>query len=68
MKNLLSVQEQLQSGTSDLKEIAAQYLERIKEKNPSVNAMVQFDEETVQSEADRISKKIKDGSAGPLAG
>ena len=68
MKNLLSVQEQLQSGTSDLKDIAAQYLERIKEKNPSVNAMVQFDEETVLSEADKISKKIKDGSAGPLAG
>lgn len=68
MKNLLSVQEQLHSGTTDLKEIASQYLERIKENNPSINAMVQFDEKTVQDEAGRISKKIKEGSAGPLAG
>jgi len=68
MKNLLSVQEQLRSGTTDLKEIASQYLERIKENNPAVNAMVQFDEKTVQDESVRISKKIKEGTAGPLAG
>lgn len=68
MKNLLSVQEQLRSGTSDLNDIATQYLSNIKKKNPTINAIVQFSEETVLKDAARIQKKIKDGTAGPLAG
>jgi aspartyl-tRNA(Asn)/glutamyl-tRNA(Gln) amidotransferase subunit A len=68
MKNLLSVQEQLRSGTSDLKDLATQYLSTIKKDNPAVNAMVHFDEEAALSDAERIQNKISDGSAGPLAG
>lgn len=68
MDNLLSVQEQLKAGNTDLSDLAARYLNTIKEKNPAVNAMVHVDEDHVRSRAAEIQKKINDGTAGSLAG
>lgn len=68
MKNLLSVQEQLRSGKTDLKDLANQYLSNIKKDNPTVNAMVQYDEKSVLNQASDIQEKIKSGKAGALAG
>lgn len=68
MKNLLSVQERLRSGKTDLKDIANQYLSNIKNNNPSVNAFVQYDEDLVLKQVSAIQKKINAGNAGALAG
>lgn len=68
MKNLLSTQEQLQSGSTKLQDIADSYLQTIKSDNPAINAFVQFDEKSIQQQAADIQKKIDDGKAGALAG
>lgn len=68
MKNLLSVQERLRSGKTDLTDIATQYLSNIKNKNSSVNAIVQYDEESVLKQAAIIQEKISSGKSGALAG
>lgn len=68
MKNLLSVQERLRSGKTDLTDIATQYLSNIKNKNSSVNAIVQYDEDSVLKQAAIIQEKISSGKSGALAG
>ncbi len=68
MDNLLSVQEQLKAGKTDLTDHAGRYLDTINEKNPTVNAIVHVDDEQVRSQAATIQKKIDDGTAGRLAG
>lgn len=68
MKNLLSIQEQLESGELTLPDLASSYLETIKEKNADVNAIVHFDEESVLKQASDIQKKMDSGNAGNLAG
>ena len=68
MKNLLSTQEQLRSGSLDLNDLAGRYIENIETKNPSVNAFVDFDKEEVKTNASQIQHKIKNGNAGKLAG
>lgn len=68
MKNLLSTQEQLQSGNVKLQDLASGYLETIKSRNPEVNAFVDVDESAVLKQAQEIQKKIDKGNAGKLAG
>ncbi|MEX0646258.1 MAG: amidase family protein [Balneolaceae bacterium] len=68
MKNLLSTQEQLQSGKVKLQDLAEEYLEKIKTNNPDINAFVNFDESSVRKQAGDIQKKIENGNAGKLAG
>ncbi|MFO7799759.1 amidase family protein [Rhodohalobacter sp.] len=68
MKNLLSIQEQLKSGELKLPELASTYLETIKSRNPEINAIVHFDEESVLKQASDIQKKIDSGKSGNLAG
>lgn len=68
MKNLLSIQDELSSGTLSMPEIVDQYIRAIKEKNGSVNSIVYFDEEDARKQAGEIQKKIDAGTAGDLAG
>ncbi|MDZ7719464.1 MAG: amidase family protein [Balneolaceae bacterium] len=68
MKNLLSVQEQLQSGKRKVTDICDEYLETIKESNSEVNAFVFVDDEDVRKQASDVQKKINAGTAGKLAG
>lgn len=68
MKNLLSVQEQLQSGKHKVTDICDEYLESIRETNSKVNAFVSVDEEDVRKQASDIQKKFDAGTAGKLAG
>ncbi|NBC02655.1 MAG: Asp-tRNA(Asn)/Glu-tRNA(Gln) amidotransferase subunit GatA [Bacteroidetes bacterium] len=68
MKNLLSVQEQLQSGKRKVTDICEEYLQTIKETNSEVNAFVSVDDEDVRKQATNIQQKIDAGKAGKLAG
>ncbi len=68
MKNLLSVQEQIKSGKLNLRDISEGYIKTVTKKNPEINAIVHFDEDDVRQEADRIQKKIENGTSGSLAG
>lgn len=68
MKNLLSIQDELSSGTLSMPEIVDQYICTIKEKNGTVNSIIYFDEDSVRKQAEDIQKKIDAGTAGNLAG
>ncbi len=68
MKNLLSTKERLKSGSISFTDIVDSYISTIEEKNPSVNAFINTDFDSVRTRALTIQKKIKDGSAGALAG
>lgn len=68
MKNLLAVQEQVRSGKFNLRDKSEKYIQSITDKNEEINAIVHFDADEVKSEADRIQKKIDDGTCGSLAG
>lgn len=68
MKNMLSVQEQLSSGTKNLPDICDEYIRSIQAKNPEINGFIEFDEVQVRKDAQIIQKKIKSGIAGKLAG
>lgn len=68
MKNLLTTQDELSAGKTNLQEIVEQYIETIESKNDTVNAIVSLDKEKAREQARLIQKKIKDGSAGKLAG
>jgi aspartyl-tRNA(Asn)/glutamyl-tRNA(Gln) amidotransferase subunit A len=68
MKNLLSVQEHLQSGKQKITDICDEYLKTIEETNSEVNAFVSVDEKDVRQQASDVQKKIDAGTAGKLAG
>ena len=68
MKNMLSVQEQLSSGKTNLPDICEKYIRSINSKNPDINGFIDFDESQVRRDAQRIQKKIKSGEVGKLAG
>ena len=65
--SLASIQSDLKSGKISCHSITASYLDRIKE-NAHLNAFVEtFDQEAL-SRAEEIDQKIKDNTAGKLAG
>lgn len=68
MKNLLSTKERLKSGSISFTDIVDDYINTIEERNPSVNAFINTDFDSVRTRAQEIQKKINDGSAGALAG
>lgn len=68
MKHLLSVQELLTSGKTNMLDIADNYIQNIESRNPEINGFVYFDKETVRKEASGIQKRIESGEAGKLAG
>lgn len=65
---LSEVQQKLSSGETDLKELVQDYLDRIDDRNDTVNAMVAVYAEQALADAVRIQQKIDEGTAGDLAG
>jgi len=68
MKNLLSIQDELSSGSLRLPNIVEQFINTIEEKNGTVNAIVSMDADHARKQAADIQKKIDNGTAGQLAG
>jgi len=68
MKNLLSIQDELNSGSLALPDLVEQYIETIEKKNDTVNALVSFSADDARKQAADIQKKIDNGTAGKLAG
>src|SRR6056297_319091 len=68
MKNLLSIQDELNSGSLTLPDLVEQYIETIEKKNGTVNALVSFSAGDARKHAVDIQKKIDNGTAGQLAG
>jgi aspartyl-tRNA(Asn)/glutamyl-tRNA(Gln) amidotransferase subunit A len=48
--------------------LVAEHLSTIEKNNTEINAVTHLDIEGALERADRIEAKIKDGTAGPLAG
>lgn len=59
--------EQVRSGRS-LKESVQQYIDQIDQTNPELNIVLRDSRQEALEHADHIEKKIKDGTAGKLAG
>ena len=68
MNDLLTLREQLKEKKISLPEVVKSYIKTIKNKNPEVNAFISIDEERALDEAEKIQKKINDGTHGKLAG
>ncbi|MGM0507506.1 MAG: amidase family protein [Bacteroidota bacterium] len=68
MRDIHSVQREIQAGELRLEDLLDEYLERIEQKNPEVNAFVSVEAAEAREEAKEIQKKMTDGSAGRLAG
>lgn len=68
MKNLLSIQDELSSGSIRMPDIVEQYINTIEDTNGTVNALISFDADDARKQAADIQKKIENGSAGKLAG
>lgn len=56
------------SGATSLKSIVQAYLDRIEALNPSLNLFLEVYAQEALAAADAIEAKIKNGTAGPLAG
>lgn len=68
MNDLLSTKEHLRNKKITLPGIVDSYLDAVSEKNETLNAFISTDTDFVKSEAERIQKKINNGTAGSLAG
>lgn len=61
-------QEKVFSGELSLKDIVEETIRSIEARNDEINAYVYTDFEAALEEADRIQKKVEEGTAGKLAG
>jgi len=68
MNDLLSTKEQLKNKEITLPEIVDIYLDTISKKNKTINAFITVDAGLAKSEAERLQKKVDNGTAGSLAG
>lgn len=68
MSNFSAARKQLQLGKLSVPELVDEYLNRIREKNPTLNAFISVDEESAREQASSIQSKIDSGEAGRLAG
>ncbi len=64
--------DDIQQGIKDrkisLSEVTKSYIETINKDNEAINAVVSIDEERALQTAERIQKRIEEGTAGKLAG
>ena len=67
-KSIDEVQQLIKDGEQTLPEIAQHYLQNIESENDTINAVVSIDREQALSSAEDIQKRIKNGTAGKLAG
>lgn len=61
-------QEKVSSGKVNLREIVEHYIREIQSQNEEFNAFVATDFEAALARADKVQKKIENGTAGKLAG
>ena len=66
--SIAEIKEQILNENLSLKDIVTDYIARIEEQNSEINAFVSTYFEEALSEAEKIEKKIKHGTAGSLAG
>jgi len=66
--SISEIQEQILNENLSLKDIVTNYIATIEEQNPEINAFVSTYFEEALSEAEIIENKIKNGTAGSLAG
>ncbi|MBO6621000.1 MAG: Asp-tRNA(Asn)/Glu-tRNA(Gln) amidotransferase subunit GatA [Balneola sp.] len=66
--SIAEIKEQILNENLSLKDIVTDYIARIEEQNSEINAFVSTYFEEALSEAEKIEKKIKNGTAGSLAG
>jgi aspartyl-tRNA(Asn)/glutamyl-tRNA(Gln) amidotransferase subunit A len=67
-KNYRSLREALDAGGTSCRAVAEFYLKNIADKNPKLNAFLEVYSEECLKRADEIDLKIKNGTAGKLAG
>lgn len=66
--SIAEIREQILNENLSLKDIVTNYIATIEEQNPEINAFVSTYFEEALSEAEIIENKIKNGTAGSLAG
>ena len=67
-RDFTEIRESIKTGNLTLPELAHHYLSNIDETNEEINAVVSYDRNEIISQAESIQKKIKNDSAGRLAG
>jgi aspartyl-tRNA(Asn)/glutamyl-tRNA(Gln) amidotransferase subunit A len=65
---IAGIRKKIQDEELSLKDIVTNYISTIEDQNSEINAFVSTYFQEALSEAERIEKKIKDGTAGSLAG
>ncbi|HCX24994.1 MAG: Asp-tRNA(Asn)/Glu-tRNA(Gln) amidotransferase GatCAB subunit A [Flammeovirgaceae bacterium] len=63
-----TIQTGLENGTLSCRDVVTHYLSNIQERNPGLNALLSVYDEEALSQADIVDQKIKEGTAGRLAG
>ena len=63
-----AIQHAIAAGTLTCQDLVTHYLQVIDEKNPSLNAFLEIYREEAQAKAKEVDEKIKNGTAGKLAG
>ncbi len=66
--SIAEIHERILRGEVTFKEIVQEYISQIETKNPEVNAFVSTYFQEALEQAEAVEKKIKNGTAGPLAG
>lgn len=66
--SIAEIRQEILNGKLSLKDIVTNYIAKIEDQNSEINAFVSTYFDEALSEAERIEKKIKDGTAGSLAG
>jgi len=67
-KSIKHVRSEIENGKTSLGDLTKTYLNRIKQNNGEINAFVELREDEALKRAGEVEKKIKNGTAGPLAG
>ena len=66
--SIADIQQQIVDGERSLKDIVKEYISTIEDKNPEVNAFVYTNFDEALKQAEIVEEKIKNGTAGKLAG
>ncbi|HKJ45309.1 MAG TPA: amidase family protein [Balneolales bacterium] len=66
--NIEELQKAVKKGEISLKEVVSSYLDEINQRNDDVNAFISVYPDQAKKRAEEVEKKLKDGTAGPLAG
>ena len=67
-QTIRSVQKRIANGELRLRDLLAEHLSTIEKNNAAINAVTHLDIDSAIEMANRIEAKIKEGTAGPLAG